>query len=110
MLPHENGESCGKKFSQWPLPARIAAIAAAVVVLVPSFLVLCGAVTMWLWNWLMPALFKLPPIGFWQAVGILLLSHILFKGGHFRNAGSSRWKKPGEREPMRLEGAEAKAE
>jgi len=34
-----------------------------------------------LWNWLMPALFGLPVIGFWQAFGILLLAKILF-GGH----------------------------
>lgn len=109
MLHHENDERCRKKFSEWPLPARIATIAAATVVLVPSFIVLCGAVTMFLWNRLMPALFKLPAIGFWQAVGILLLSHILFKGGHFRNAGRSSWKKAGERKQMIQEGAEAKA-
>ena len=109
MLHNENGESRRKKFSEWPLPARIAVIAAATVVLVPSFLVLFGAVTMWLWNWLMPALFKLPAIGFWQAVGILLLSHILFKGGHFRNPGRSKWKKPEERQTSQV-GAEAKAE
>jgi hypothetical protein len=38
-----------------------------------------GCAVMWLWNWLMPALFRLPRINFWQAVGLLLLSHILFK-------------------------------
>lgn len=47
-----------------------------VVVLVS---VVLGVVTMWLWNWLMPELFGLPLIGFWQAVGINLLSNILFK-------------------------------
>lgn len=35
--------------------------------------------TMWLWNWLMPAIFGLTKIGFWQAVGINFLSGILFK-------------------------------
>jgi hypothetical protein len=33
-----------------------------------------------LWNWLMPAIFKLPAIGFWQAVGLLVLSWLLFGG------------------------------
>lgn len=33
-----------------------------------------------LWNWLMPTIFKLPSIGFWQAVGLLVLSWILFGG------------------------------
>jgi len=35
---------------------------------------------MWLWNWLMPALFGLHAISFWQAVGLLILSKILFSG------------------------------
>jgi len=32
-----------------------------------------------LWNWLMPSLFNLPHITFWQAVGLNLISSILFK-------------------------------
>jgi len=35
--------------------------------------------TMWLWNWLMPVIFSLPEIGFWQALGLNLLSGILIK-------------------------------
>ena len=35
--------------------------------------------TMVLWNWLMPTIFNLPTIGFWQACGINLLASILFK-------------------------------
>jgi hypothetical protein len=35
--------------------------------------------TMLLWNWLMPVLFHLPEIGFWQAVGLLFLCGFLFK-------------------------------
>ena len=34
--------------------------------------------TLWLWNWLMPVIFKLPEITIWQAFGITLLSRILF--------------------------------
>lgn len=38
--------------------------------------------TMWLWNWLMPHLFGLVSITFWEALGINLFSGILFnKGG-----------------------------
>jgi hypothetical protein len=33
-----------------------------------------------LWNLLMPELFGLPRIGFWQAVGLLALSWLLFGG------------------------------
>lgn len=34
---------------------------------------------MWLWNWLCPELFGLPIIGFWQALGLSLLSGCLFR-------------------------------
>ncbi len=34
---------------------------------------------MLLWNWLMPELFGLAYIGFWQALGLNLLSGILFR-------------------------------
>ena len=32
-----------------------------------------------LWNWLMPNLFNLPYITFWQAVGLNLMATILFR-------------------------------
>jgi hypothetical protein len=76
-------------------------MAAAALVLIPVLLVLCSGVTMWLWNWLMPTIFHLPTIGFWQAVGILLLSHILFRRSSFGRMGRSRWKERRFREKMR---------
>ena len=39
-----------------------------------------GFVTMLLWNWLIPTLFNGPVITYWQALGLLLLSKILFWG------------------------------
>ncbi|MBN2280889.1 MAG: hypothetical protein JXQ65_09930 [Candidatus Marinimicrobia bacterium] len=41
-----------------------------------------GLVVMWLWNWLMPTIFGLPTLTYWQAWGLVILFHILFKGGH----------------------------
>jgi hypothetical protein len=40
---------------------------------------LFGAPVMILWNLLMPDIFGLPVIGFWQAFGLNLLFSILFK-------------------------------
>jgi hypothetical protein len=40
-----------------------------------------GLFVMWLWNWLMPGLFGLKTLSYWQAWGLVVLSHILFKGG-----------------------------
>lgn len=34
---------------------------------------------MFLWNWLMPDIFGLKEISFWQALGLSFLSTILFK-------------------------------
>lgn len=44
------------------------------IIAVISFIVLL------LWNWLMPALFNLPEINYLQAIGILILSKIIFLG------------------------------
>jgi hypothetical protein len=37
-------------------------------------------VVMWLWNWLVPDLFNGPVLGYWQTLGLLVLSKILFSG------------------------------
>lgn len=41
--------------------------------------ILAALPLMWLWNWLMPELFGLQTIGFWQAFGLLVMSGLLFK-------------------------------
>ena len=55
-------------------------------------MILFTFVVMWLWNWLIPELFKGPVLGYWQTLGLLVLSKILFSGiggrsshGHSRN-------------------------
>ncbi|BBV91880.1 MAG: hypothetical protein E6661_04650 [Enterobacter sp.] len=47
------------------------------------FIVL-GLLVMSLWNALLPAILGVKAIGFWQALGILVLSRILFGGLGFR--------------------------
>lgn len=44
------------------------------------FGLLFGWVLVWLWNALMPAIFGLPTITFWQGVGLFILAKILFGG------------------------------
>jgi hypothetical protein len=75
------------------------------------FVTVFGFVVMSLWNWLMPALFGWHVITFWQAVGILILSKILFGGFrgrpgahlHWRRRMMERWEEmtPEEREKFR---------
>ena len=40
-----------------------------------------GFVVQALWNWLMPGLFGLPQVTYWQAWGLLILAHLLLGGG-----------------------------
>jgi hypothetical protein len=42
---------------------------------------LFGNLIMWLWNWMMPSLFGLRTIGFWEGLGLFLLAKILFGFG-----------------------------
>lgn len=37
---------------------------------------------MLLWNWLMPAIFSIKTITFWQAYGLMLLCSFLFKSSN----------------------------
>ena len=41
--------------------------------------ILLGGPVMILWNWLMPTIFGLPDITFWQACGLNIMSALLFK-------------------------------
>jgi ABC-type branched-subunit amino acid transport system permease subunit len=79
------------------------------VLLAALFFVGFGYVVMRLWNWLTPALFGWHTIGFWQAIGILVLSKLLFggfhgrHGRHWRHRINERWGRmtPEEREKFR---------
>ncbi len=51
------------------------------LIFVPLLLVvmlgLLGGLVTWLWNWLMPEIFGLGELNFWQAVGLLVLCRLL---------------------------------
>ena len=49
------------------------------ILLLATAVILLGFPLMWLWNWLMPTLFHLPTITFWQACGLQLMAALLFK-------------------------------
>jgi len=70
-----------------------------------------GLIVMSLWNWLMPPLFGWRLITFWQALGLFLLSKLLFGGFrgrpgyrmHWRRRMMERWQQmtPEERDKFR---------
>ncbi|MEW7278995.1 hypothetical protein ABW636_10405 [Aquimarina sp. 2201CG1-2-11] len=45
-----------------------------------GLVILFGFVIMWLWNWLMPEIFGLTTLTYWQAVGLFILLKILLGG------------------------------
>jgi hypothetical protein len=81
------------------------------VVIVVLAVTVFGFVVMNLWNWLAPALFGFHTVTFWQALGLLILSKILFggfrgrpgAGRHWKRRMSERWQQmtPEEREKFR---------
>jgi hypothetical protein len=64
---------------------------------------MAGGVTMALWNSLMPAIFSLPAVSFWQALGLLVLSRLFFGsfGGRRRRMRCAHSMSPEVREAMR---------
>lgn len=76
-----------------------------------GFIAAGGWLVQQLWNWLLPTLFGLPSVTFWQALGLLLLTRILFGGVGGGGHGHSRWRRrmgekwealtPEERERLR---------
>lgn len=58
-----------KKFSKITEILTLVTLTALVITL-PTF---------FLWNWLMPEIFGLPKLSFWEALGVSALSSLLFK-------------------------------
>jgi predicted membrane chloride channel (bestrophin family) len=71
---------------KWMLRGLKFTLFAALAVAVLSFVVMS------LWNWLMPALFELHQIGFWQTLGLLILSKIVFGGFRRPRSPHRRWR------------------
>jgi hypothetical protein len=53
---------------------------AGIILLAIAGVFIFGNIVMLLWNALMPVIFHLPLITFWQGLGLLLLTKILFSG------------------------------
>lgn len=53
-----------------------------------AVIILLTTLPVWLlWNWLMPEIFGLPALTFWQALGVNLLANMLTRGQY---SGSSK--------------------
>lgn len=74
------------------MKGRIARIIKIVVIGIVAIVVF-GVVVMSLWNWLMPALFGWRLITFWQSLGLVVLSKILFGGFHGHGGRRTHWRR-----------------
>lgn len=68
-------------------PRKVLRILVMVIVGIFAF----SVIVMLLWNALMPEIFNLHAITFWQALGLLVLAKILFSG--FRGGPGGGWKR-----------------
>lgn len=76
-------------------PVRITVYVILGIFCVSAVVLLLGIGIRLLWNWLMPALFGLGEITFWQAIGICVLAKLIFgfgMGGS--NSDSKKTRKP----------------
>ncbi len=69
-------------------PLEIAGWILLGILAITGIAILFGFVVMWLWNWLMPEIFGLTTITYWQAVGLFILAKFIF-GGFGGNSDSS---------------------
>ncbi|MFN0730224.1 hypothetical protein [Polaribacter gochangensis] len=61
-------------------PLEIAGWIVLGILAITGIAILFGFVVMWLWNWLMPEIFGLTTITYWQAVGLFILAKFIFGG------------------------------
>lgn len=88
---------------------RVRFVGVAFVVFAIAAAIIAGVLFSALWNGLMPGIFGLPAITFWQGLGLLLLSRLLFGrlggwGNRMRKARFARgWNSltPDERQRFR---------
>jgi hypothetical protein len=82
---------------------RVLTFAPLAILAILLFAFIGGQIVRLLWNWLLPPLFGFPPITFWQALGLLALSRILFGGfGGRGSRGSGVGRRASERMSDRI--------
>ena len=61
-------------------PGEIIGGGIILLLIITVIIIAFGYVVMYLWNWLMPVIFGLTTITFWQAIGLGLLAKLLLGG------------------------------
>lgn len=74
-------------------PLEIVGMVIFGIIAITGLAILFGFVIMWLWNWLMPQVFGLTTLTYWQAVGLFILLKLLL-GGCGRGSSKKSCKDP----------------
>jgi hypothetical protein len=86
-------------------PAKKIVLVIGGIILGVGLAILVGFVIMWLWNGLMPKLFGLTTITYWQGIGLGLLGRLLFGGVGGGNSSESKSKRKGKQRMSHCEDA-----
>ena len=97
-------------FSKLPkiyrIPLKVIGIAALGVI----FFVVFGYVVMWLWNHVLSAVLDVPPVTFWQALGLFVLAKLFFGfGAGTQGGGKPHGRHEKHREPRAVGAADERA-
>ena len=77
-----------QRWHRVPKGARIVSMVVVGLVTAVILGLVFGIFVRELWNWLMPELFGLKTITYWQAFGIVILGHLIFGGAGGGHGGS----------------------
>lgn len=69
-----------------------------VVLVIAVVVALAGLLVRWLWNHLMPGVFNLPTLSYWQAIGLFVLAQLFFGAGAKVETGNKTVKKTAKQE------------
>jgi hypothetical protein len=78
---------------------RIAGMVVLGIIAAAIFALVFGWLVMILWNWLMPAIFHLGELTYWQAFGIIVLAKLIFGGIGGRGPGGAKHRNPWKGNP-----------
>ena len=87
----------GKKKTSEPF--AVVGMIIVVVVVIAVVVAVAGLLVRWLWNHLMPGIFDLPNLSYWQAIGLFVLAQLFFGAGVKIETGNKTVKKAAKQEP-----------
>lgn len=65
------------------MPSMVPMLVGVYLFIAVVWFFVAGSLLRWLWNITLPELFKVPVIGYWQAIRLILIGTLIFGGGAF---------------------------